>query len=146
MHKKSFINNIIVKIKEYTRSPSAYRVFILFGNPMSGKTTIAKEIVKEFDGKYVDLLKDKLNTTSHKLGLYSPLEFKNDINLWAKETESLLVVDEIETLVDTWANEKQEDLFKLLSRLRTYSVVLIITRLNLPYDDIIGKDKVFRIS
>jgi len=129
----------------YMRAPSAYRVFILTGAPISGKTTIAKEIRKKLDVKYVDLLKDKLNMISPKLGRYSPLDFKNDINLWAKETESLLVVDEIEALFDTWAQEKQEDFFKLLSRLRTESVVLIITRLNLPYDDIMGKDRVFRI-
>jgi len=146
MYKKSFINNIIIEIKEYIRAPSAYRVFILFGAPISGKTTIAKEICKELDGKYVDLLKDKLNMISPKLGRYSPLDFKHDINLWAKETESLLVIDEIEALFDTWTQGKQEDFFKLISRLRIDSVVLIITRLNLPYEDIIGENRVFRVT
>ena len=145
MYKKPFINNIIIKIKEYMRAPSAYRVFILFGAPISGKTTIANEIVKEFDGKYIDLLKDKLSTMSNKLGRYSPLDFKHDINLWAKETESLLIIDEIEALFDTWEQEKQEDFFKLMSRLRTDSVVLIISRLNLTYENILGKDRVFRV-
>jgi len=112
---------------------------------MSGKTTIAKEILKQLDGEYVDLLKDKLNIMSQKLGRYSPLDFKHDINLWAKETESLLVIDEIEALFDTWTKEKQEDLFKLISKLRTDSVVLIITRLNLAYEDIIDENRVFRI-
>ena len=139
------MNNIIAKIKEYARAPSAYRVFVLFGAPISGKTTIAKEICKELDGEYVDLLKDKLNTMSPSLGRYSPLDFKRDINLWAKEAESLLVIDEIEALFDTWTNEKQKDLFKLVSRLRTDSVVLIITRLNLPHEDIIGENKVFGV-
>jgi len=145
MYRKSFMNNIIAKIKEYARAPSAYRVFVLFGAPISGKTTIAKEICKELDGEYVDLLKDKLNTMSPSLGRYSPLDFKRDINLWAKEAESLLVIDEIEALFDTWTNEKQKDLFKLVSRLRTDSVVLIITRLNLPHEDIIGENKVFGV-
>lgn len=145
MYKKHFINNIIIKVKEYMRAPSAYRVFILYGSSISGKTTIAKKICKELDGKYLDLLKDKLNIINPKLGQYLPLNFKHDINLWAKETESLLVVDEIEALFDTWVREKREDLFKLLARLRTESVVLIITRLNLQYEDIMGKDKVFRV-
>lgn len=145
MCKKSFINEIIIRIKEYMRAPSAYRVFILFGAPISGKTIIAKEICKELDGKYVDLLKDKLNTMRSKLGRYSPLDFKHDINLWAKETESLLVIDEMEVLFDTWTREKQEDFFRLIYRLRTDSVILMITRLNLPYEDIIGKNRVFRI-
>ena len=121
------MNEIITKLKEYMGAPSAYRIFILSGSPISGKNTIAEEIRKKLGGKYVDLLKDKLNMISPKLGRYSPLDFKHDINLWAKETESLLLVDEIEALFDTWTQERQEDSFKLLSRLRTESVVLIIT-------------------
>ena len=50
MYKKHFINNIIIKVKEYMRAPSAYRVFILYGSSISGKTTIAKEICKELEG------------------------------------------------------------------------------------------------
>ena len=146
MYKKSFTNDIILKIKAYMRAPSAYRVFILSGASISGKTKIAKEIRKELDGEYIDLVKDKLNVISARLGRYSPLDFKHDINLWAKETESLLVVDEIEALLDTWTRKKQEDLFKLLSTLRTDSVVLIVTRLNLRYEDIMGKDRVFRVA
>jgi len=140
------MDNIIAKIKEYARAPSAYRVFILFGAPISGKTTIAKEILKQFDGEYIDLLKDKLDKISPKLGRYSPLDFKNDINLWTKETESLLIIDEIEALFDTWTREKQEDLFKLISKMRTDSVVIIITRLNLPYENIIDENRVFRVN
>lgn len=145
MYNKSFMNDIVIKVKEYMKTPSAYRVFILFGPPITGKTIISKEICKELNGKYVDLLKEKLNMIGTKLEIYSPLKFKHDINLWAKETESLLVVDEIEALFDTWTQEKQEDFFKLVSKLRTDNVVLIITRLNLRYEDIIRKDRIFKV-
>jgi SpoVK/Ycf46/Vps4 family AAA+-type ATPase len=145
MNEDPFISNIIAKIKEYTKAPSAYRVFVLFGAPLSGKTKRAKKICQELDGKYIDLLKDKLDLISPQLGRYSPNDFKKDIKIWAKETGSVLVIDEIEALFDTWTKEKQEDCFKLISRLRPDSVVLIVTRLDLLDEDIMDKDKIFRI-
>lgn len=136
-----------MKIEEYQPRPSANRVFVLYGPPMSGKTYIAREIAKRFKSEYIDLLRDKLNMLNLKLGLYSPSDFKRDIYTWAKETDSLLVVDEIEALLDTWTREKQENLLILLSGLsgRMHSPVLIASRLNLPYEDLLGKDRVFRI-
>jgi len=114
---------------------------------MSGKTYIVKEIAKRFKGEYIDLLKDKLSILNPKLGSYSPLDFKRDISRWAKEIDTLLVIDEVEALFDTWTREQQEDLLKLLSGLggRMHSPVLITSRLNLPYEGFLGKDKVFRI-
>ncbi len=83
-----------------------------------------------------------------KLGLYTPLSLKRDIGTWAKETDSLLVIDEIEALLDTWMRQQQEDLLKLLSGLggRMHCPVLIVTRLNLSYEDFMGKDRIFKIS
>lgn len=146
-HYKSLIDCISARIKEYQTQPSANRVFVLYGFPLSGKTLIAKEVAKRLEGKYIDLLKDKLNGLNPKLGLYAPLNFKRDIGTWAKETRSLLVIDEIEALLDTWTIQQQEDLLKLLSGLggRMPSPVLIISRLILPYEDFMGKDRVFKI-
>jgi len=147
-HSKSIIEHISVKIKEYQTQPSANRVFVLYGSPLSGKTVIAREVAKILNGKYIDLLKDKLNVSNPKLGLYNPVNFRRDIGIWAKEIVSLLVIDEIETLFDTWSREQHEDLFKLLSGLggRMHSPVLIVTRLNLCYEDFMSKDRIFRIS
>lgn len=113
---------------------------------MSHKTTIASKLSKELEGKYIDLLRDKLPGLQPRIGLYRPIDLKKDISLWSKETNSLLVLDEIEPLLDTWPREEQRNLFKLLSRWRTDSVILIVTRLNLPYEDLLGKERVFRIG
>jgi ATP-dependent 26S proteasome regulatory subunit len=147
-HSNSLIGFILAKTKEYQTQPSAPRVFVMYGSPLSGKTPIAREVATRLEGKYIDLLKDKLTTLNPKLGLYSPLDFKRDLNTWTKEANPILVIDEIETLLDTWTREQQEDLLKLLSGLggRMHSPVLITTRLDLPYEDFIGKDRVFKIS
>jgi len=147
-HYKPLIEQISAKIKEYQTQPSANRSFVLYGPPLSGKTLIAKEVTKRLEGKYIDLLKDKLSVLNPKLGLYTPLNFKRDISSWAKETDSLLVIDEIEALLDTWIKDQQEDLLKLLSGLsgRMHSPVLISSRIVLPYEDFISKDRIFRVS
>lgn len=147
-HYKSLIEHISAMIKEYQTQPSANRVFVLYGSPLSGKTYIAKEVAKRREGKYIDILKDKLNVLNPKLGQYTPLNFKRDISSWAKETDSLLVIDEIEALLDTWIKDQQEDLLKVLSGLsaRMHSPVLISSRIDLPYEDFISKDRIFRVS
>lgn len=144
---ESLIERISVKVEECEPRPSANRVFVVYGAPMSGKTHTAREIAKRFKGEYIDLLKDKLSMLNPKLGLYSPLDFKRDINIWAKEIDTLLVIDEIEALLDAWTREQQEDLLNLLSGLgsRMHSPVLITSRLNLPYEDFMGKDRFFKI-
>lgn len=146
-HYKPLIEQISAKIKEYQTQPSANRVFMLYGLPLSGKTFVANEVAKRFEGKYIDLLKDKLSVLNPKLGLYTPLNLKRDIGIWAKETSSLLVIDEIEALLDTWTREQHEDILKIISGLggRMNCPVLIVTRLNLS-EDFMGKDRIFKIS
>lgn len=147
-HYKPLIEQISAKIKEYQTQPSANRVFVLYGLPLSGKTSVAREVAKSLNGKYIDLLKDKLSILNPKLGLYTPLNFKRDISSWAKETDSLLIIDEIEALLDTWMRQQQEDLLKLLSGLggRMHCPVLIVTRLNLSYEDFMGEGRIFKTS
>ena len=143
---KQQANGISTNLKQYVDQPSAYRVFVLLGPPERDRSTIARDVAQQLSGLYIDLLKDKLHTLTPRLGLYSPSDLKTDIGSWSKETNSLLVIDEIEALLDTWSRQQQEDLFKLLSRWRTESVVLLVSRLNLPFEEFLGKDRVFRLA
>lgn len=145
-HSEQQLGNISNKIKEYISQPSAFRVFILYGAPLSHKTTIAKKLCEELDGKYVDFLGDDLAKLQPMISLYGPKNLKEDIDRWSKETNSLLVVDELEPLLDTWTREQQKSLFKLLARWRTNSVILIVTKLHLPYEDLLGKERIFRVG
>lgn len=137
---------LIKIIKEYIPQPSAYRVFVLWGAPLSSKTELALELAKEFDGKYIDLLEDKLSSLKPKIGLYSPTDFKRDACQWIKGCISLLVIDEIEPLSDTWTKQDKENFFKLMARWRTNCVVLIVSELELPYEDLIGKERLFKLE
>jgi hypothetical protein len=92
----------------------------------------------------IDLL-EELSSIKPKIGLYSPIELKRDINKWAKECKSLLVIDEIEPLLDTWSMKDKNDFFKLMAKWRTECVVLIVSRLGLLYESLLGKNRVFNI-
>ncbi len=132
-------------IREYLPQPSAYRVFVLYGALLCRRTEFAKGLTKEFGGKYIDLLEELSNLTP-KIGLYEPTHLKRDINQWTKGGNSLLIIDEIEPLLDTWSNEAKENFFKLMAKWRTHCVVLIVSRLDLPYQDLMGKDRVFKME
>ena len=141
----SLTDNILDRIKPYFKAPAAHRIFILYGSARSGKTKIVREIAHKLNGVCIDLLEDKLQFLSPKLGLYSPVDFKKGIGLWAKEANPLIIIDEIEALLDTWNQEERKNFLKLVSKWRTDSVVLIVTRLDDDYESIFGKDRVFRI-
>ena len=142
---KQQAGGILTGLKQYVDQPSAYRMFVLLGPPECDRSSIARDVAQQLSGLYIDLLKDKLNTLTPRLGLYSPSDLKRDIGSWSRETNSLLVIDEIEALLDTWSRQQQENLFKLLSRWRTESVVLLVSRLYMPFDEFLGKDRVFRL-
>ena len=145
-HLELQLPRILNKLKDYATQPSAYRVCVLCGGPLSHKTTVARKLSEELDGQYIDVLADKLMGEQRSVTLHGPTDFKKDIGQWSKETNSLLVVDEIEPLLDIWPRNAQEDLLKLLSKWRTDCVILLVTRLNLPFEDYLGKERVFRLG
>lgn len=142
---KSHIESISKVLDESLKRPSTYSVFVLYGPPSAGKTTVARKIAERLGGTYIDLLSEWLPTLNPCLGLYEPSDFKRDINDYSKKSTVLVVVDEIEALFDTWTREQQENLFRMLSRWRAHSLLLITTRIDLPFEDFLGNNKVFRI-
>ena len=78
------------------------------------------------------------------LGIYSPTDFKNDIIKWTKIHKNIIVIDEIDTLLDTWEKKIQEDFFKMISTYRPDSIVFISTLINLPYELLLNEKRIFR--
>ena len=142
----ALIRRIAVVLQDAKLRPSANRVFILSGPPLSGKTHVAKRIAVELKGTYMDLLKDRMHLLIPKLGSYSPEDFKQNVRTWAEEARNILVVDEIEALLDTWTIEQQEDWLKLISGLggRMANPVLITCRFQLPYEEL-GIRNIFKM-
>jgi hypothetical protein len=135
-------------IRPYSDQPAANRVFLLTGPPSSAKTLVAREVARQLSGTYVDLLQDKLGLLQPELGLYAPKDFRKDVGTWSRDFGTPLILDEIEALFDTWTGNQQEDVFRLFAGLggRVENPVLIVSRLSLPYKEILGSDKVFEVE
>jgi hypothetical protein len=139
-------NQILSRLKEYLDKPSEYRSFVLYSHDWDKKREIARRIADELMGIYIDFLSEKITGIYPEIGLFSHMNLKRDIEGWSKHANTILVIDEIEALFDTWRKKEQEDFFKMISRWRPESVVLISIAINLNYEEVLGRDRVFRIS
>lgn len=137
---------ILSKLKEYLDRPSEYRSFVLYSPDWDKKREIARRIADELGGIYIDFLSEKITGIYPEIGMYSPMNLKRDIDGWSKYANTIIVIDEIEALFDTWRKKEQEDFFKMISRWRPESVVLISIAINLNYEAVLGRERVFRIS
>lgn len=134
---------ILSKLKEYLDQPSEYRSFVLYSHDWDKKREIARRIAEELGGVYIDFLSEKISGLNPKIGLFSPMNLKRDIEGWSKYANTILVIDEIEALFDTWRKKEQEDFFKMISRWRPESIILISTSINLSYEEVLSKDRIF---
>ena len=137
-------NQILPKLKEYPDRPSEWRCFVLYSPDWDKKREIARRIADELGGIYIDFLGEKMGELHPKIGLFSTRNLKDIIDEWSKHVNTILVIDEIEALFDTWKKKEQEDFFKMISKWRPESIILIPTSINLNYEEILSKDKVFK--
>lgn len=146
MKSSKIYNKIINSLSYYLDKPSAFRFFTFYTNDWILKTKISKQLAKDLNGTYIDLLKDNLLNLSPKLGIYSPIDFKNDIIKWTKLYENIIVIDEIDPILDTWDKELQKSFFKMISTYRPDSIILISTFINLPYEQLLEEKRIFRFE
>ena len=96
-----------------------YRVIILHAEPEKGPsvTQFAKKICAQLDGKYLDLLDLFIKTKelSEHIDRFSPEELRK---LLIEESigHTLIVIDRIDFLLDTWRRAEKKDFFGLLDK------------------------------
>ena len=123
---------ILQRIEEMKRE--RYKTMFIAGNPLSGKTTLAKGIAKSLDAEYVDHLQDVLpQIKSPVLGAYSPIDFREYLKKKGNSSpKEVLIIDEIKWLIATWSQKQRKELPRLLSFLETKSIIiLVVTK---PYE------------
>ena len=109
---------------------SRYKVFVICGGPMSGKTTLAKEVCSASKGYYIDIT-TKLLPCIRKpvLGTYGPGHFVRWMESQLEEHQQLVCFDEIEALVATFGEQRATDLFEILKIVEPRSVAVVVTQL-----------------
>jgi len=118
---------IVQRIEEMKRE--RYKTMFVVGNPLSGKTTIAKDVANFLDAEYVDHLQDVLTKIkSPVIGAYSPIDFRDYLKKKGNSSpKEVLIIDEVQWLIATWSQKQRKELPRLLSFLETKSAVMLIT-------------------
>ena len=124
---------------------SRYKVFIICGGPMIGKTTLAKEVCRASGGHYIDITTELLPRIGKPvLGTYGPSHFIRWIESQLEEHQQLVCFDEIEALVATFGEQRATDLFEILKIMEPRSVAAIVTRLeNIVAKAAFPKDRLY---
>ena len=111
------------------------KVLVLCGRPLSGKTTLAKEVCQQLNVTYVDASVELLpKITAPVLGAYGPDDFLKWIKGEASKSK-ILCVDEIEPLLATFGEQGARDFFHMLGSIEPKQVIIVVTRLEKPLKD-----------
>jgi len=108
-----------------------YKVLLMIGSPLSGKTTLAKEIADSLDAEYIDHLQEVLpKIESPALGAYSYIDFREYLRRKGNNSQKeALIIDEINWLIATWSQKQRNEMARVLSFLETKSaLVLVVTK------------------
>jgi len=126
-------------LKEHTKAicekltqicSSRYKILVLCGSPMSGKTTLAKEVCNTLKGRYVDITTELLpNIRKPVLGAYGPSHLVRWMESQLGEPEQVVCFDEIEALIATFGQQGATNLFEILKSMEPRSVAIVATQL-----------------
>lgn len=94
-----------------------YRSFVVHDAPATGKSQFAKMFAESCGGKYLDLLTrfGENEELKRNIDIFNIDELEKILVEEAKETK-LLVLDNVEFLLNTWANKGYELFFRFLEK------------------------------
>lgn len=109
----------LVRLLDF-QSREQYRTILVLGPAGSGKTRYAKLLSHATKGKYIDLLdvfsQDK--TLSENIDLYNVAHLKKYL-LNLPFIESVVIVDNIDFLLNTWTDHELSEFLNLIEKLRS---------------------------
>ena len=127
---------------------SRYKVFVLCGSPMSGKTTLAKEVCSNLKGRYFDITTELLpDIKKPVLGAYGPGHLVRWMESQLEESEQVVCFDEIEALIATFGEQGAINLFEILKAMEPRSVAIVATQLESVVAKVaFPKDRIYFLS
>lgn len=95
-----------------------YRAVILHAVPEKSPsmTHFCQKVCKQTNGKYLDLLEFFIQSPnlSENIDSYSPEKFRGLI-IEQSKSQSLLVIDRVDFLLDTWRKSERQDFFRFIN-------------------------------
>lgn len=94
-----------------------YRAIIIHAAPMMGSilTTFSQKICNHLGGKYLDLLDHFIQTPelSNTIDRFDPEKFRA-LLIQQSQSQSLMIVDRVDFLIDTWRRSERQDFHRLV--------------------------------
>lgn len=104
----------IIKTLEQER----YRAIIIHVDPMMSPTltTFCQKFCDHLGGKYLDLLNFIIQSPelSETIDRFDPEKFRN-LLIQQSQSHTLLVVDRVDFLIDTWRRSERQDFYRLVN-------------------------------
>jgi hypothetical protein len=110
-------------------SQPRYRTAWLIGSPLSGKTTLARQLCGLHKWQYINYTLDQgfFDVLQSNLETYQPVDLLNELSTWCAAYRSILVIDEIDALLATWSIDQRRLFVTRASRLPNvpYGLILV---------------------
>jgi hypothetical protein len=124
---------LVNRIRRVCGPQARFRTLWLVGHPKSGKTMLCREVCLQMGWHYVNFTLDPgyLDSLINKERIYRPEDFLDSLRSWCRTCPStVLVLDEIESMLGLWTPTVQKDFFRTIGRVpRLERGLVIATRL-----------------
>lgn len=110
-------------------SQPRYRTAWLIGSPLSGKTTLARQLCDAHNWQYLNYTLEVgfFDTLNGHIETYQISDFLKDIRIWCTAYgRSVLLIDEIDAVLATWSFEQRRLFATRASRLPDLSHGLVL--------------------
>src|SRR5262245_33228721 len=105
----SLLEHAGLHLRAYCSQPR-YRTAWLIGSPLSGKTTLARQLCDTHSWRYLNYTLEQgfFDALQGHLETYQPIDLLNDLRIWCTAYgQSVLLVDEIDAILATWSFDHQ---------------------------------------
>jgi hypothetical protein len=111
-------------------SNSRYKIFVVCGGPLTGKTTLVKNVCCSIECRYIDVTSELLPViTKPVLGAFGPNHLIRWIGVKIDDSDKPVCFDELESLIATFGKSGAIQFFEMLKSIETKNPALITTRM-----------------
>jgi hypothetical protein len=109
---------------------SRYKIFVVCGGPLSGKTTLVKNVCRKIECPYIDVTSELLPVINKPvIGAFGPNHLIRWIGVKIDDFDQPVCFDELEPLISTFGKSGAIQFFEMLKTIETKNAALITTRL-----------------
>ena len=125
----NLVDRAATEFRRFCIEEPRYRVAWLIGDVRSGKSTLAQRIAEQENWKYINYTLEPgyFEQLADIIQRYQPDAFLTEIRQWCDQcSSSLLLLDEIDSLLATWSLDQRRAWASAASRLREMKCGLVL--------------------